>query len=273
MDATIDHVSDIDYWDITSVVGSSLPTVTAYWKDNRYGITDFADVVVAHYDGGLWKDMGNTNSSGTTTLGSIDNSTAFSSFSPITFGFKNSVLPIELLSFEANRDGKIINIDWITSSEVNNDYFTIERAKDAKVFEFVSDYPGAGNSTKNINYSITDFTPYNNISYYTLKQTDFDGKFTYSEIIKVKGLYGEQASEITISKETNSIHIIIDNISYSDECSVMIVDMLGRVLFKKSYKSFSNDIFIENERLIYQKGVYNITVIHGDNIKTQKIVW
>ncbi|MDD4150387.1 MAG: T9SS type A sorting domain-containing protein, partial [Bacteroidales bacterium] len=272
-DVTIDHVSNIDYWDITSNVGASIPTVTAYWKDNRYGITDFADVVVAHYIGGSWRNQGNTNSTGTISLGSIDNSVAFSSFSPITLGFKNTPLPIELIEFNAKRNENLVDLEWITSSEINNDYFTIERSKDAKNFEFVTNYLGAGNSNKQINYNTTDFNPYNNISYYRLKQTDFDGNFSYSNIVQVNGFSNELSSDITIYKAINSIHINIEDISLSDECSVTIFDMLGRVIYKKNYKSFSNDIFIEDGNMSNQKGIYNVTVIHGDKIKTQKIIW
>ncbi|MBN2777571.1 MAG: putative Ig domain-containing protein [Bacteroidales bacterium] len=271
MDVTIDEVSDQDYWDITSVVGSSIPTVTAYWKDNRYGIADFADVVVAHYIGGSWRDQGNTNSSGTVANGSIDNSVAFSSFSPITLGFKNTPTPVELLSFDAVRNNSIVDIEWKTASEQNNDYFTIEKSIDAQNFIFVDNVKGNGNSNKEIKYSTIDFNPYSTKSYYRLKQTDFDGKFTYSNIVEVKGLYDLADNNITISKKPSAIHINIADISYPNDCSIIIFDMLGRVLYKQNYQSFSNDIFINN--IDFQKGIYNVTVIYGENIKTEKIVW
>jgi hypothetical protein len=94
-----------------------------------------------------------------------------------------NLLPIELLSFTCYNDGLNISLNWTTSSEINNDYFTVERSKDGLLFEDILKMEGAGNSTSIRNYSITDFNPYFNTSYYRLKQTDFDGKNSFSNII------------------------------------------------------------------------------------------
>jgi hypothetical protein len=98
-------------------------------------------------------------------------------------------LPIELLYFEAqsyyeSSANKVLLI-WETATERNNDYFTIERSKDAIHFDELCKIKGAGNSYHNISYQFIDENPYEGISYYRLKQTDYDGKFKYSFIIAV----------------------------------------------------------------------------------------
>lgn len=91
-------------------------------------------------------------------------------------------LPIELLSFDAVLIDEEVQLKWITSTEINNDYFTIERSLDAIAWEDITIVSGAGNSNRNIAYSGVDNEPLQGRSYYRLKQTDFDGKFSYFEL-------------------------------------------------------------------------------------------
>lgn len=94
-------------------------------------------------------------------------------------------LPVELLTFDANLDGEQVLLTWETASEINNDYFTLEKSTDAINFTEFARVDGAGNSNEEIHYKSTDFDPSVGINYYRLKQTDFDGKFEYSPIKSV----------------------------------------------------------------------------------------
>lgn len=84
-------------------------------------------------------------------------------------------LPIELVSFTALPEKYRVELSWTTASEINNDYFTIERSINGSDWYLVQRVDGAGNSTALINYQIVDPNPANGISYYRLKQTDYDG--------------------------------------------------------------------------------------------------
>lgn len=96
-------------------------------------------------------------------------------------------LPIELIDFSAKQvDNKYVQFDWQTSSETNNDYFTIERSENGQEWIEIKDIQGAGNSSSLLRYSTVDSKPVSGISYYRLKQTDFDGQFEYSEIRSVE---------------------------------------------------------------------------------------
>jgi hypothetical protein len=98
----------------------------------------------------------------------------------------NLPLPIELLSFEAQQSGSGVLLKWQTASEINNDYFVVERSRNGEHFERVGDVDGHGNSTSTLYYSLLDERPYKGISYYRLKQTDFDGHSTFSKAVAVK---------------------------------------------------------------------------------------
>ncbi len=104
---------------------------------------------------------------------------------PSNFG--GTALPIELVFFKAEVSllGSVQFL-WQTASETNNDYFTIERSIDGMKWISVDRIPGAGNSFEIINYSFEDIKPFGGRSYYRLKQTDYDGAFSFSNTISVQ---------------------------------------------------------------------------------------
>ena len=94
----------------------------------------------------------------------------------------NGVLPIELEKFEVQEVADGVKLSWETATEVNNDYFEIERSIDGVSFESLQQINGAGESNIPIGYSWVDEQPFSGPNYYRLKQVDFDGRFSYSEI-------------------------------------------------------------------------------------------
>jgi hypothetical protein len=94
-----------------------------------------------------------------------------------------SALPIELVDFSALlKDSRTVDLAWQTASEKDNDFFTIERSVDGENWAAIQEIDGAGNSTNLLNYATTDVVSEKGIFYYRLKQTDFDGAYTYSDI-------------------------------------------------------------------------------------------
>jgi hypothetical protein len=94
-------------------------------------------------------------------------------------------LPIELLYFQAEVNERYNHLTWSTASEDNNDYFNIEKTQDGVVFYNIATINGAGNSSTQNYYEYDDYELKNNITYYRLKQTDYDGKFKYHDMISV----------------------------------------------------------------------------------------
>lgn len=124
----------------------------------------------------------------------------------VSITFNNNLcssLPIELLSFKGTNYGTYNKIDWITHTEVNNDYFTLESSNSEDFLE-VTKIDGSGNSSSIKKYEFIDYNPK---KYYRLKQTDYNGEFTYSDIIaiennynnehpiKITNLYGQEVTE------------------------------------------------------------------------------
>lgn len=115
--------------------------------------------------------------------------------------FENTtLLPVELTSFDAISVENEVHLSWVTLTERNNDHFVVEKSKDGKSFQFVQDVDGAGNSVEIKNYNVEDKAPYSGISYYRLRQIDFDGKeeiYLRSVIVKQEvDVYQIQIKEV-----------------------------------------------------------------------------
>lgn len=107
-----------------------------------------------------------------------------------------TLLPIQLLSFEAAQRGQVVDLTWRTAQEINNDFFTIERSADGISFApIINRIPAknGGNSRTTLSYADVDPRPLMGRNYYRLKQTDKDGTFSYSKIVVVY-FEGEAAS-------------------------------------------------------------------------------
>jgi hypothetical protein len=97
-----------------------------------------------------------------------------------------SPLPVKLTSFSAQAVSNTVMLRWTTASELNNDYFTLERSRDGYEFTELTKVKGAGTTPVTHHYSFTDNDPANGVSYYRLKQTDFDGKSEQFSPVAVK---------------------------------------------------------------------------------------
>ena len=101
------------------------------------------------------------------------------------FESEPTTLPIELLYFRGSEQRFENVLDWSTATEYNNELFTIEKSTDGIVWEAVAIVPGAGNSSNQRSYTASDYRVEKAINYYRLKQTDYDGRFEYSDIISI----------------------------------------------------------------------------------------
>jgi len=156
----------------------------------------------------LVDDDGNFANGGTTCYSNATNPGLFSYLSPtikvtgittamipdastkyITIGSVNAAtpLPVELLYFDAKpNNNRTVDLTWTTASEINSDYFIVEKSADASVWSNIGSVEAVGNSTQELNYYLEDLHPYMGINYYRLKQVDLNGSVTYSEIRAVK---------------------------------------------------------------------------------------
>jgi len=259
----LNNASTIEYWDLTRAVTASAADVTLHWKSAASsGIDDHTsgDLVVGHYDGTDWESLGQSSivdaDPGSVTISGV---TSFGAFSFGSLSAGANPLPIELTRFKAYIDNHLVRLEWETASETNNDFFTVEKSGDAINFEKLAIVQGAGNSTNPIIYSIIDDSPIKGISYYRLKQTDFDGSFEYSGVISVQynpdEVFNIYPNPIN---RGNTLNILI-NYQDMEEGSIDIYNMLGELIFHNPFNHTNNKFDLH---LLLESGTY---IIHISN--------
>lgn len=197
---SLSSVSYMRYWLFTraAVANFTSATIQLYYGSND-NITDSSSLRVAQGNGAVWANHGGTGTANGT--GSITSS-SFAFFNTV-FTLGNAAgsgsLPVNLISFSAKNISGRTSLDWTTSSEINNDYFSVERSPDGINFSEIDRIRGAGNSTTLKEYHADDPDPLHGISYYRLRQTDFDGTTNYSLIRKV--LFDDRTGHVYVLSE------------------------------------------------------------------------
>lgn len=218
-------VSGCEYWTLDRNVGASNVFVTLSWNEaacNPGYITNPATLRVTRWTGTNWVDQGNGGTTGTPTNGTIITSAAVTSFSPFTLASTDAQnpLPVELEWFRASVTPETsVLLEWRTSSELNNEAFEVERSKDGFDFTQIARINGAGTTTQKNDYTLLDEQPLAGLSYYRLKQIDFDGTVTYSGLVSVRRgedpfiVYPNPAGKqwVTFNRKVNAV--VINNLN------------------------------------------------------------
>ncbi len=168
--------------------------ITLYYKGSE--LTSFTPANILS----MGKSPGNiaTSDAANTALVDVVTSPAFSGDYAFTstfntgfsgFGLSNappgSALPVTLVSFEGKNTSEGNVLQWTTSSESNNDYFAVEESTNGKTFVETGRVKGIGNASVANHYSFTDVDFNKGITYYRLKQVDFDGKYAFSRMVAI----------------------------------------------------------------------------------------
>ena len=168
-------------------------------------------------------------------------------------------LPVELLNFNAEKNNRAVDLSWQTASEHNNDFFTVERSSDGYIFEPLTIVKGAENSNELLSYKAQDLQPLDGISYYRLKQTDFDGAVEYSDI-KIVDMEGN--SNVMIYP--NPSNSIVNFKSGKEISDLTISTAEGKVLL--------NEVKSSEFRLELPIGVYYATFEIEGTLYSKKLV-
>ena len=288
MGTNMHHVSKIEYWDLDRPTGDAEPLVKLFWEDSSRSVIHAPDsLIVSHFESSQWKDFGNSEfNEAADSSGWVLSSSHFTTFSPVTFGVttdkaESNPLPIELLSFSANLDNDKVNIYWTTASENNNDFFTVQRSADGYNFDDVKEVSGAGNSSVLINYSVADSEPLFGVSYYRLKQTNYNGKSNYSDLVSVNYQFDElnkKPLEMSLypnpANSNADLNIMLQNIN-SGDFVLRITDMTGNIYLSKNInitKFQTNKLIKINNNRNLKAGIYLISITGKDYYSSTKLM-
>lgn len=164
----------------------------------------------------------------------VSNSLGLIGKDTITFINGERVLPIVLLDFNAKAINKnAILLQWKTNSEINSDYFVVEKSTNLQTFlEEGSRIKAMGANSLGATYSLMDEFPENGINYYRLKMVDKDGQVAYSKVVsvKLKGSFDFSIAISSVSVKNNQLQLNVNSLK-KQSVTLTIVDALGKKIY------------------------------------------
>ncbi len=233
---------------------------------------------VMTWNGTNWTNSGGQNFS----VGHTQSAGTFQSVSTLSFS-ENIVtlgstevanpLPVELLSFTGFYDNGVNIIEWKTATEIDNDFFELQRSVDGETFEVIGIVKGVGTTTDLTRYNYRDNKPVAGNNYYRLRQVDFNGQFEYSEVIKV--MVDENAFVFNINPYPNPVNrnnkLKTEYLKSNDEDAVVLLrDLTGKVMEQAFVNGTTGTVEfnIDNKN----PGMYLVEMQQGERKIVKKII-
>lgn len=176
-------------------------------------------------------------------------------------------LSVTMISFEAIANGSNIDLTWITTDEINNRGYDIERSSDAKNWikiGFVASALQNGNSTTKLNYNFRDEQPIRNTNFYRLKQIDFDGSYVYSDVVVAK--VEDNKNVVTIHPNPAKNYITLSNLKGNE--LIKVVDLTGKTVVSLHAKSATEQIKLNGLAM----GMYSCIINNGTDVVVYKLI-
>jgi hypothetical protein len=239
----------------------------SYENERSCGINNPEELKVVRWNGSQWQDHGYLIHEGSNEEGIVTSAGAVVNFSPFTLGSGSSInpLPVDLITFAVKAENAEVKLNWITATEVNNDFFTIERSKDGQTFEVVKTVPGAGNVSHQLSYHDIDRKPYSGTSYYRLKQTDFDGT---SKTYPMQAVHIKTNVNLHLFPNPSAGMLEIQLQDMDGTSQLRIINMAGKIVHTATIGAAIAKMDLGH----LKAGVYVIQITHGSMHWQQKWV-
>jgi hypothetical protein len=289
--STVTHMDN----DLIAPVDNSLTVVDRFWRVNANGYTTKPTVSMTfNYDASA-NEIGGTNTLVEANLEAQRWNTGVGDWEALLFGTNDAAndrvtnvnigpadffdfwilvdktvpLPVTLISFDVECVEEHAVVNWTTSTEVNNDYFVVEKSYDGNVYFELTTVQGQGNSNVVNSYSVID-DDVNKTTYYRLKQVDFNGTTTYFDVVAAKcKVNGFEASQFVFGENQFSFNV---NISKNEIVDVVLYDVRGRIVSNKKFNLETGDNKINLNNLILSRGMYLLSVNGEQNVYSTKLM-
>lgn len=179
-------------------------------------------------------------------------------------------LPVELVNFDATCNNNAVELSWITASEINNDYFVVEKSFDAISFFELTKVQGNGNSNVTNNYVAYDANPSSGVTYYRLKQVDFNGDKTYHNIVSTNcNNNGFNVSQLALNNNILSFNITA---TANENLQLYFYDYRGRLIANKPITIVEGINSVQLNNLELSTGIYMLSIIGEQNSYATKLM-
>jgi len=173
------------------------------------------------------------------------------------------ILPVELALFEAEYDpsDNIVDLTWVTHTEINMSHYDLERSIDGEFYEVINRVQANGNTNLETQYFAIDIDPFSGVNYYRLKQYDRDGTFKYSEIRAVNVLDSSYDFITLFPNPTNGMTEVIFNSFSKEAASFIVTDASGRTITNETINVVKGGNRLDLDMSNQNEGVYIITIV------------
>lgn len=182
----------------------------------------------------------------------------------------STILPVNIVSFNAAMRNNKTNLTWVTASEVNCSHYIIERSSNGRDFTAIGQVV-SNNSNQRSSYTATDNTPFSGMNYYRLVMVDRDGQTTYSKVIAVNMSSRQSFVTEKIQVTAGSIQLNV-NSSKEQLLTVIMADALGRVVFKKQVPLTAGTNTIAAPVRSAAKNVYYVKMCTNDSHSVRTVL-
>ncbi len=278
-DPSLGVINPLWYQRVTRISGTALTDIKLYYDNVADGVTSFATNLMTEwgpYSPPMqWNDLGlvSNTGAGSPALSSVTKA-GWNVFNTENFNIspQSIPLPVDLISFSADCDKEFVTLSWTTASEVNNDYFTVEKRSDGKDYSEVTKVKGNGTSSEQHFYEAKDLKA-EGVVYYRLKQFDIDGKVSYSDEIKVQCNRNGLHEIVGIYPNPSHGVVAIDLfLAEGGHVKVMLYNSIGQVVREEqmTLKNGFRKLAIDMSGL--PPDVYQLNLTTGYSVSTRKIV-
>lgn len=179
--------------------------------------------------------------------------------------------PDHTYSVTAVAEANVINLNWSTPSEVNSDYFIVQRSKDGILFDDVMQELAAGNSLSVSNYSVTDYRPHPGTSFYRVVEVDVDGNLTRT-VSTVVNFEMELSITVSSASSGKTFNVAITN-QKQKQVLLVVQDIQGTEFYSKVILLRSADelVAIEPEGKL-PPGLYTVIASSSNSACSKKII-
>lgn len=172
----------------------------------------------------------------------------------------NVTLPVTFQSFYVTRQGANVQLNWVTSEEINNKYYEVEKSTDGRSWKQVAMVMGAGTTSSVSKYAFTDKNVTEAVVYYRIRQTDMNGKINYSA---VRILRNEETARVTNIYASSKQTITVDfNSDVKNNVNIQVIGMNGQVVARQNFKQASYRLTMNVMNA--NAGVYAVQVSDGN---------
>jgi len=176
-----------------------------------------------------------------------------------------STLPVELISFEAEKENSSVVLKWITASEINSEYFEIYRSSDNVNFEVIGKISAAGNSHQILNYTLEDTNPLNGVNYYKLVEYDFDGTKQEFKVVSVSFEKNMEAITQFYPNPTSGKTSLYFNSLYGGIYYLKITNLLGKEYYSAMVGASQGENKFDVDFRDFPEATYIITMYNSAN--------